>query len=100
MQVADLPTHPQDALGQSSSKVVPQASQCASSPKGGQHCTKVTLAQGREEDKHTHQSDCSPSREAGYLPREYENAILKGYMHPYVYSGLINNYGSCPSVHR
>ena len=26
----------------------------------------------------------------GYLPQEYENINSKGYMHPYVYSSIIN----------
>ena len=49
----------QYALGQSSSKVIPQAWQGAS-PDREQHHSKVSPALGRGEDTHTNQPDCSP----------------------------------------
>ncbi|XP_034517504.1 UPF0462 protein C4orf33 homolog isoform X2 [Ailuropoda melanoleuca] len=47
----------QHAFGKNPSKVKPRAWQCSSSPNRGQYHAKATLAPGRGEDNHTHQSD-------------------------------------------
>lgn len=49
----------------SPSKVVPIASHFASSPNSGQHNRKVTLTEGRGDDDHKHQFNCSSSTVMG-----------------------------------
>ena len=52
-------------VGCGPSKVVLPAWQCAGSPKRSQHHSRATLALGKGEDNHTHQSNYSPSSGLG-----------------------------------